>query len=245
MAILSQITKEKASMAKTTLIHCNNIPINITRSQRRKTMALQIRNGQAYVRIPSELPLEYVHRFISKKQHWITQNIAEQQAALPNRQFIDGELLPFLGETLELQFQQAGKNDIIKKQDQLTIRMASNQSSTRRRQRVEAWLRQQASSHFEQRVNALSKRTELLPSSLKVRSYRARWGSCSIHGDIKLNWKLIMAPPHIIDYVIIHELCHLNHHNHSAAFWQLVDQFDPNRKINRNWLKEHSLQLEL
>ena len=74
---------------------------------------------------------------------------------------------------------------------------------------------------------------------MKIRSYRARWGSCNEKGDISLNWKLIMLPESVIDYVLIHELVHVLRHDHSKLFWNLVEKKCPNYKEEKKWLKEN------
>jgi predicted metal-dependent hydrolase len=84
-----------------------------------------------------------------------------------------------------------------------------------------------------------SKKMNLKVKAIKVRSYKNRWGSCSSNGDISYNWKLIMAPEKIIDYVIIHELCHLIHFNHSRDYWEEVSKKIPNYKECREWLKSN------
>jgi hypothetical protein len=105
------------------------------------------------------------------------------------------------------------------------------------------WYQQQATDYITNRTHELVKATKLKPKSVTVKTYKARWGSCTIKGDIQFNWKLMMTPAAVIDYVIIHELCHLEQHNHSAKFWQLVEQFEPNYKTHRLWLKNNGQQL--
>ena len=99
--------------------------------------------------------------------------------------------------------------------------------------------------YINKRIQQLAEKTGLKPRSIIIKTYQARWGSCKITGDIQFNWKLVLAPPAIIDYVIVHELCHLTHHNHSAAFWQLVNHHYSDFKQARRWLKENGYQLEL
>ena len=74
-------------------------------------------------------------------------------------------------------------------------------------------------------------------SSVRIRTYRARWGSCNARGELVFNWKLIMTPPSVIDYVVVHELCHLHHLNHGAQFWRCVQQAFPDYRNAVNWLK--------
>jgi hypothetical protein len=98
---------------------------------------------------------------------------------------------------------------------------------------------------LQRRTVELANKTGLKPKSVEVKTYKARWGSCRITGEIQLNWKLIMAPVEVIDYVIIHELCHLKHHNHSVRFWGLVEQFESAYRIHRLWLREYGKVLEI
>ncbi|WP_292747217.1 M48 family metallopeptidase, partial [Methylophaga sp. UBA3191] len=100
-----------------------------------------------------------------------------------------------------------------------------------------------AESLLPERVKQLAEQTSLRPNLVQIKSYKARWGSCTMRGDIQLNWQLVQATQSINDYVIIHELCHLRQHNHSKAFWDLVEQFDPNFREHRRWLKQHGHQL--
>jgi hypothetical protein len=77
------------------------------------------------------------------------------------------------------------------------------------------------------------------PSSVVIKSFKGRWGGCHTRGKLDFNWKIIMAPNRIVDYVVVHELCHLHHHNHSPAFWMCVKQAFDNYQECRNWLKEN------
>jgi len=77
------------------------------------------------------------------------------------------------------------------------------------------------------------------PNSISVRDYKSRWGSCSSKGEISYNWRIIIAPHQIVDYVVVHELCHLKHPNHSPEYWKSVKRVNPEYKEHRQWLKEH------
>lgn len=82
-------------------------------------------------------------------------------------------------------------------------------------------------------------------TSITIRDQKTRWGSCSGRGTLSFNWRLILAPPEILDYVVVHELCHLTHMNHSKEFWSLVGSVIPDYKIRRKWLKENGHTLRL
>ncbi|WNY27045.1 SprT family zinc-dependent metalloprotease [Methanolapillus ohkumae] len=108
---------------------------------------------------------------------------------------------------------------------------------------VDGFYREQADVFFKARVDFFAdKYLPLLlkkPSSVEAANYTGKWGCCTAQNEIKLNWALIQADTPIIDYIIIHELAHIRHKNHSAHFWNLVEQMDPNFKEKRNWLKEN------
>ena len=128
-------------------------------------------------------------------------------------------------------------------QQKLVIMAPSKVTTLQIRQALTRWYRRQAESLLKERVKQLAEQTGLRPNQIQIKSYKARWGSCNIKGDIQLNWQLVQATQSINDYVIIHELCHLRQHNHSKAFWDLVGQFDPNFREHRSWLKHHGHQL--
>ena len=80
---------------------------------------------------------------------------------------------------------------------------------------------------------------ELHPKCVTIRGQRTRWGSCSIGGHVSLNWRLVMAPPDVLSYVVVHELAHLAEHNHGPGFWSLVERFCPDFRMHKKWLKQH------
>lgn len=80
---------------------------------------------------------------------------------------------------------------------------------------------------------------------ISIRDQKTRWGSCSAKGTLSFNWRLMLAPPAVLDYVVVHELCHLTYMNHSAAFWQKVESIYPDYRSSRRWLKDHGQELVL
>lgn len=107
------------------------------------------------------------------------------------------------------------------------------------------WFRTQAQELFTERTHYWSKVLKLSPTHLDIRSQKTRWGSCSTKtGALHFNWKVLMAPSEIIDYLIVHELCHLQVPNHSSDFWQLVQTFLPDYKLRRRWLTENGVSLD-
>ena len=101
---------------------------------------------------------------------------------------------------------------------------------------LKEWFREKSFIYFQKETHNYAKINKLKINSVKIKEYKARWGSCSNKGDISFNWRLIMAPPKIIEYVIIHELMHIKEHNHSPKYWNYVKSLYPNINEAKEWL---------
>lgn len=227
-------------------IHPDGFHYTIIRSSRRKSMALVIKQGEVIVRIPTKLALSTAQDFVDKKRHWIKQKLEQ----LPTKQvkaYTNGESFLFLGETYELKIHTSGPENTIKHDTHgITLYTKKKEMAAEGiKRQLEKWYRQQANEILTSRFYLLAKMHQFSPKSLTIKTYKARWGSCYRSGDIQLNWKLIMAPIEIIDYVILHELCHLHQHNHSRAFWQLVADVCPAFNDHKFWLKNNGDKLSL
>ena len=110
---------------------------------------------------------------------------------------------------------------------------------------IEAWYRRAAATHAAARLAHFAPQVGRSARKLVIRAQRTRWGSCSARGTISLNWRLMLAPPDILDYVVVHELCHSKEMNHSRAFWERVETILPDYKRRRKWLKENGGALRL
>ncbi|OUR73419.1 hypothetical protein A9Q78_03235 [Methylophaga sp. 41_12_T18] len=228
-------------------IQGDGFSVTIIKSTRRKTMALKVNRDGVSVHMPSNAAISLAKNFVQQKTSWIQYKLKQQNSRqLIIKHYVDGESLLFLGEQYNLRLNQSAVTNIHKDNTDIVITSRSATPSTASVKRnVVNWYKQQAELYIKERTQQLTTETGLKPRSITVKTYKARWGSCKITGDIQFNWKLLLAPPAIIDYVIVHELCHLVHHNHSAAFWQLVAYHFPDFKQARLWLKENGHQLEL
>lgn len=228
------------------IIQINDISLQVIRSARRKSIAIKIQDGKVSLHLPKLMPLWLAKQFVMRKQQWIEDKLQHYQQRPPERQFIQGELQPFMGEyyPLEIVGEALRQRVHIKlEQQKLIILAPKHVSSTQIRQALVRWYKRQAETLLIARTQQIAQQTKLFPKHVQIKSYKSRWGSCNIRGEIQLNWQLVQASPIIVDYVIIHELCHLQQHNHSKAFWSLVEQFDPDFKEHRRWLKHHGHQL--
>lgn len=120
-----------------------------------------------------------------------------------------------------------------------------NEAETKRLEALEKRYRSAARTLLENRVSYYHKITGGNYTSVTVRDQKTRWGSCSSRGTLSFNYRLIFAPPAVLDYVVVHELCHLTHMNHSGDFWDMVGSVLPGYREHRKWLREHGQELTL
>ena len=159
---------------------------------------------------------------------------------VPDRIFEPGENFPFLGEDRELVVEPRGKQVI----EGNTIRLRKSAVAQSSVQRVlENFYRRQAREYMTERTGYYAEKMNVEYEKLEIRNQRTRWGSCSTEGTISLNWRLIMAPPEIVDYLIVHELAHLTEQHHGDDFWQLVAEQMPDYQSRAQWLEENGTRL--
>jgi predicted metal-dependent hydrolase len=203
---------------------------------RRRTMALHIRgDGTLEVRAPLKLSTDVIEAFVASKQSWVAKHLARMQQNKPvAKSYTEGEQFLFLGKSYPLQYSEEQKAPV---QPGETLCLASRLQG-RAEKVIKGWYRQQAMQTLTERVEHYSRLMNAHPRQIKITNARQRWGSCSVRGRVNFAWRLVMAPPEIIDYVVVHELAHLLRHDHSAAFWQIVETVLPDYKNRRIWLKE-------
>lgn len=107
---------------------------------------------------------------------------------------------------------------------------------------TEQWIRTEGAEKFQQRIDAWSERMNVTYGRITIRDQKTRWGSCSSRGNLNFNWRLLLMPEAIMDYVVVHELAHRQEMNHSAAFWQIVETYLPDYRERRQWLKENGVR---
>lgn len=216
-----------------------DLPIKIKRLRSARSLRLRvIEDGQIVVTAPWRLPDRYIEDFLAEHEDWITEKRAaavQKQADLTGRR----ETLFYRGTELSLRINVSSKRpEVGLEKGQIIVTSPSEDHQTVR-QILEKWYRQAAEKRFKDRVPLLADLVGRDVVRVTIRSQRTRWGSCSSRNTISLNWRLIMAPDRVADYVIYHELAHLTHLNHSQRFWDLVEQYDLNYKDAEKWLKAH------
>ena len=205
---------------------------------KRKSIALVVQpDGKLIVRAPKRATRKEINLLIKKHTVWIKKKqstaFSEAESFSP-RNFIDGEMFFFLGESYSLQILETEKPKLALQGEYFQL---AKSALPQAEQHFEKWYKKEARKIFTERIEFYAKEYGFEYEKLKLSSARTRWGSCSLKGNINLTWRLIMAPIKIIDYVIVHELSHLREHNHSKAFWKQVEAILPDYKSRRKWLK--------
>ena len=215
----------------------------ITRTKRKKTISILIKDGNVEVKAPFNLKQKEIDSFILKKEKWIKNKILFQRSIkkLPKKKFINGEVFKLLGKDLILKININDTKKTYIKNDYICLDLKNNTKNNKEeiKKELELFFRNFSERILKEKTLIESKKMNLKVKEIKVRSYKNRWGSCFSNGKISYNWKLIMAPEKIINYVIIHELCHLIHFNHSRDYWREVSKKLPNYKESKEWLKSN------
>lgn len=210
------------------------------------------------VRAPYCVDEKFINTLIQKKLTWLKAKIAQQsQVDVFCCDFTQGSRLFLFGQfvTLDITFAKQARTlllEDINNHKVLSIVLAErNQKklsdnallATAVKKQIEKYFKQRAEDIIPLKVAAYSQLTSLTPTDIKIRQYRARWGSCNNRGELSFNYLLMMLPTDVIDYVIVHELCHLQHLNHSKEFWQLVGKYFPNYSHAKQWMKTNQSAL--
>jgi len=231
------------------VIQGNGFVAEIVRSSRRKTAAIKIKKGKVFVIVPECLTMAAIESLVDKKHRWIKEKLAIQNEIIDikPKEFISGESFSYLGKNHPLKIE-SGLYPVIKlHQDELvvSVRDKTVDNSQAIKQLLFKWYKQQAESELRDKTERYSSIIGVNPSSVTIKSFKSRWGSCSIAGGIQYNWKIIIAPDRIVNYVVIHELCHILHHNHSPAFWKAVEKYCHDYRDCSAWLKINGGRLEI
>lgn len=219
------------------------VPDEISRSNRRSISITILKNGNVVVKAPLKMKDEDIYRFVESKQDWIRNKLTIVTATLAKYQdIINYEKVLLYGNKYSLVLANTKKIEI---DDNFQIIFPRKITQEKRLKYLISWYKKVAKSMLENRINFLATQFKLSPSAFKITDSKGRWGSCNSKGLICINFRVIMLPPQIIDYILVHELCHLVEMNHSRKFWELVMQFYNKAKLARQALKEYGFLLDL
>jgi predicted metal-dependent hydrolase len=199
-------------------------------------------DARLVVRAPFRVEESFIRDLLRRKRSWILRKQEDarhrQSRRTFPRQFVGGESLLYLGQSFPLVLRETGLPFFDGESFHVAPRLQD-----RLREIFIRWYRDQAARFFPQRVAFHAARMGLRFPPVRISGARKRWGSCSPRGKLSFSWRLIMAPPGVIDYVVIHELAHIPVRNHSCQFWNLLESFMPDFKNQKKWLRENGSNL--
>lgn len=231
--------------------------LEIEYTSRKKTIAIQVEHNIIRILAPKRTSKKFINKLISKRKIWITKKLEEKEriAKYVKKDFVDGENILFLGKEAILSLVPNSTNIQVNKRNGITyldFGIPTNLSKSSQEKKAEyikkriiEWYKNQAESLLIQRTEYYADQLGVNPIQIKIKHYKSRWGCCSIRNEIFYNWKIIMAPQEIIDYLVVHELCHILEHNHSNRYWGHVARMDEDYRKHRDWLKTHGSKLEI
>ena len=223
-----------------------SIPYNVRRSDRARRARIHVSAEGVEVVVPRRLSMREVEPFVREKGPWIERTlrrIREAEAERPPVRLGDGGEVPYLGErlTLAVHVDPGRRRPHVARQG-ATLRARVGDPGALR-DAVERWYRREARVEIAHRLDAATARAGASYTKLSIRSQRTRWASCSSSGAMSFNWRLLLAPREILDYVVEHEVAHLAIHDHSDRFWALLESRCPEYAEHERWLRRNGQTL--
>ena len=222
----------------------NTIHIEKVIRSHRRTIALEVTHeATLIVRAPLRVSAGYIEEMIAEKRSWILRKMAEmrQRPATAVHHYAEGEHFLFLGNPYPLQFMD-NDDGKIERTDKLYV---SRNLAPDLQHRLKRWYMHEAAPILRERCAWFSMLTGHTPKSIRITDAQQRWGSCTHAGGLNFSWRLVQAPPGIIDYVVVHELVHLVQPDHSRKFWAKVKEIMPDYEERRKWLRDNERLLRI
>lgn len=232
-------------MSHTLTLPCGQqLHYQLERRQRR-TVGLKITATGLVIHAPKRISQSHLESLIVQKADWIRKKLDALSAnKIPAMQWQHGEQLLLLGNTIALAVQHDARSRAVDyAPGVLQLAMPNPNEPSAVARKVLQWYKKRALTDFARRLALFSTKLGVPVPTLFLSNARSRWGSCNSKKEVRLNWRLLQAPPHIINYVICHELAHLKEMNHSAKFWAVVTSIYPDYKVAEKELKAWSPKL--
>ncbi len=214
-------------------------------SARRKAISLSIdRGGGLYISAPSQCSREYIEHFIERKRIWIYKKLQEREQIFPPsraKEFASGEDFYYLGRSYRLRL----INDSTINPDLPALRLHQGWFVLKESEREHGqehflrWYIDHGQLWMRQRVNLYINQIGIIPSSINIKELGRRWGSCNHNNELDFHWRIVLLPPYIIDYIIVHELVHLREPRHNTDFWQSLSCIMPDFASRKQWLAKN------
>lgn len=222
------------------------IAYQVRASRRARRLSLKVCPEGVEVVVPPRIAMVEVQSFIDAHRGWVHDKVTQYQSLIANHggseRLQDGVCIPFRGEPTPLSITVTDRvHPRVVEGDGFRLELPQRLPAADHEAAIEKTLikhlRRQARSDALIAIERFGPSNSLSPSALRIKDQKRRWGSCTHAGEINLNWRLILAPVAVFDYVVVHELCHLRHRHHQPPFWRLVGEVMPDFEPHRHWLR--------
>jgi predicted metal-dependent hydrolase len=226
----------------------NGFIAEIIRTNRRKTADVRVEEGAVTVVVPQNTLPEKIDQILADKRLWIREKIFLHNEAAPksSKDYVSGEAFSYLGRNYRLKVERGpfAPMKLVHGRLVVTTPYGSEQPHMIRNALVR-WYKHQAEKKLRVKVDRYASMIGVQPSGAGIKTFKSRWGSCTANGRVDFNWKIIMAPTRMVDYVVVHELCHLKKYDHSPAYWREVERVIPDYQECRKWLKYNAESFDI
>jgi predicted metal-dependent hydrolase len=227
-----------------------DIVYGVVRSRRATADIVVERDGRVIVRAPAELPDEHIEDIIQSKQYWIYKTLAEWRdlnATRVLREYRNGEGFLYLGRSYRLALVADQDEPLLLKGGRFCLRrdLVDRGEVAAAKSAFREYFIERGCERITQRVRYYAPKVGVTARDVDVRELGHRWASCSPKGKLAFHWKCMMAPPTIIDYIVVHELCHMHCMDHTEAFWNEMDKVMPDYAERKEWLKKNGAAMDL
>jgi len=228
----------------------SNLSYEIVRSRRATADIVVERDGRVVVRVPQSIPHQRIEDLVHAKRYWIYKTLAEWRdlnATKVLRGYRNGEGFLYLGRSYRLSLVGRQDEPLQLKEGRFWLRrdLVDRGEVARAKAAFRDYFIARGLERIPERVRYYAPKVGVRPHRIAVRELSHRWASCSPKGNLAFHWKCMMAPPTIIDYIVVHELCHFHHLNHTEVFWNEVDKVMPSYRERREWLKKNGASMDV
>ncbi|MFN0265337.1 M48 family metallopeptidase [Tepidamorphus sp. 3E244] len=219
-----------------------DVRVTVRRSARATRYGLRIANatGEVILTVPRTGDYDQAIRFLESHEGWLAGRLSRRPGPVP---FSHGQSIPFRGEQHTILATGKARGVVEVRQGEEGPELSVPGSAEHMPRRLKDWLKEQAREDLAECVADHAGKIDAKPGRITVRDTASRWGSCSSKGGLSFSWRLILAPPFVLDYVAAHEVAHLEHMNHSSRFWALTKRLFPETDRAEAWLKQHGRDL--
>lgn len=233
----------KGNVTAVTIIEGRRIPYQIIVSRRARRLRVTVTPTGVTVTLPEGVRLAEAEQMLQQHSEWVLKQLDHPAMIRQRATTLPKDVLLLRGEVKKVEILaqkgRQGRMQVVEADDRLLLRVPEGRAQEGRALAL-PWLRALARAEIEKTARQRAAQMKVNYRSITIRDQKTRWGSCSNRGTLSFNWRLIMAPPQVLDYVVVHELAHLQQPDHSKDFWRLVEHYFPEYKKARAWLRSHA-----